>query len=101
MLQDLVKKVPIFKKCENDEFLSKVVQLLEPMQYLEGEVIMAEGDAGDSMYFVSQGELQVSAVGRNVGTLKDGDFFGEIALIFDTPRTATITSIGEEPPVPP
>ena len=55
--------------------------------------MIREGEGGDEMYFVSRGELSVIVGEKVVHTLKDGDFFGEVALMYDTPRTASITAI--------
>jgi CRP-like cAMP-binding protein len=61
-----------------------------------GEVVMRQGDMGDHLYVVDSGDLEVTATlnGRTsrLGDLRRGDFFGEIALLKGTPRTATITA---------
>ncbi|KAJ9450385.1 cAMP-dependent protein kinase regulatory subunit [Diplonema papillatum] len=90
VLDDIVRKVPMFQTCESDEFIREVVSALVPRSAAPGEVIITEGEGGDAMYFVSRGRLTVSIAGRTVFDLQDGDFFGEVALVYDTPRTATI-----------
>jgi hypothetical protein len=62
-----------------------------------GEDVFLQGDAGDRFYVISDGEADVVGDGRLVRTLGAGDCFGEIALLRDTPRTATVrarTSLG-------
>ncbi|MEZ4449165.1 MAG: ABC transporter transmembrane domain-containing protein [Nannocystaceae bacterium] len=62
----------------------------------EGEVVFREGDPADRLYVVARGALEVLIDGRpepRVRTLRDGDLFGEIALIKGTPRTATIRAM--------
>ena len=92
VLNDLIRKVPMFKFCKSDDFISKIVDCLVPRGYAAGDLIVEEGNGGDEMYFVSRGELHVTVGGVVINRMQDGDFFGEIALIFDTPRTATITA---------
>ena len=62
-----------------------------------GEVIVKQGDPGDSMFIISTGEVRatVDKQGQDipVATLKDGDFFGEMAVLSGEPRTATVTAV--------
>jgi YihY family inner membrane protein len=56
-----------------------------------GDVLFAEGDAGTSMYFVISGAVEISRHGQFIRVMKQGDYFGEMSMLLNSPRTATAT----------
>jgi CRP-like cAMP-binding protein len=92
--RELIQKVPLFEACKSDnEFINEVIKLLKPRICLPNSFIVRKGDTGTEMYFVLRGELNVvNNEQKVVTTLCDGSFFGEIALLEDTKRTASIVA---------
>lgn len=70
--------------------LESLAQALTPVRLQAGEEIFRQGDIGDRFYIVSDGEVEVVADGRVVNVTGPGGYFGEIALLRDVPRTATV-----------
>ena len=93
--QILIKKfmienanVPLFSNLEFAD-ITNIVKLLNVKPFKKDEIIIHEGSEGDAMYFIVEGSVLV--YNENVQVqLKEGDFFGEIALLKKTPRTATV-----------
>jgi voltage-gated potassium channel len=87
---NLVAKVPIFKDLDSGT-ISEIARLLVVKRFTRNEVIIKKGDRGDAMFFILDGDVDV-IIKKNQEPilLKKGDFFGEIALIKDVKRTATV-----------
>jgi CRP-like cAMP-binding protein len=88
---------PLFAGLEADT-LQALVENLELMQLDRGEHLFREGDPGDALYVIVEGEVSVQAEGPprvEMSRLGPGAFIGEVALMTDQPHTATVTALGE------
>ncbi|XP_012993910.2 cGMP-dependent protein kinase 2 isoform X2 [Esox lucius] len=74
----------------DDEQITMMVELLVAIDIKPGNNVIKEGTEGDSMYIVAAGELLVSQTGQNLRTLTCGDVFGELAILYNCKRTATV-----------
>jgi predicted MFS family arabinose efflux permease len=87
----LLGGVPIFAPLAGAT-LEHLAGRLVPITVEPGTEIVRQGAAGDRFYIVAEGELDVSADGGTLPSLGPGDYFGEIALLRDVPRTASVTA---------
>jgi MFS family permease len=75
--------------------LEQLAQLLSERSVSPGETIVRQGDAGDDFFLISAGRMRVTVDGAPAGELGPGEGFGEIALLRDVPRTATVEALEE------
>jgi MFS family permease len=87
----ILASVPIFAPLPGGS-LEHVAGRLVPLRLEPGTVIVREGDAGDRFYIVAEGEVDVTQSGAALTELGPGGYFGEIALLRDVARTATVTA---------
>ena len=88
---ELVARVPFFADT-GAIAISDIVDRLRSRSYPGGATVIRKGAAGDSMFFIVSGEVEVR-VGERTLALRDGDFFGEMALLDRKPRSADVTAL--------
>ena len=84
--------VSLFSACSQEE-LRKLSRRTTDIPIAEGHVLVKEGDRGLEFFVIVSGRAKVSRKGRKVGELGPGDFFGELALLIDSNRNATVTAV--------
>ena len=91
---DAVARVPLFSELNREE-IEQVARLFKLRSFADGETVAREGSGGGAFYLIESGEAVVTIAGQTRRTLGPGDYFGEIALIDEGARTATITAVTE------
>ena len=88
---ETLKKVPLFSSLENRD-LERFAESFKERRYSAGDTIASEGQGGVGFFVIGEGTAKVTVHGEDRGTLGPGDYFGEIALIDEGARTATVTA---------
>jgi len=88
---ELVQQVPMFQPL-SIAAKERVAGKLVPQSVAAGDVVIRAGERGDRFYIIADGTLEITGVGLRT-TADQGDYFGEIALLRDVPRTATVTAL--------
>jgi CRP/FNR family cyclic AMP-dependent transcriptional regulator len=88
---DVLRKVPLFADLD-DEDLAGLANQMKERRFSEGSPMTSEGSGGAGFFVMTDGSATVSVGGEARATLGPGDYFGEIALIDEGARTATVTA---------
>jgi CRP/FNR family cyclic AMP-dependent transcriptional regulator len=89
---DALAKAPLFAALSRQE-LGELAKATEDLEVEEGKTLTREGDLGREFFVIVDGDVSVTQDGNEIRRLGPGDFFGEIALIYDNARrTATVTA---------
>ena len=89
---DHLTQVPLFSACSKDE-LRKLARHTTDIPVAEGHVLCREGERGLEFFVIVSGLAKVSRKGRKVGEVGPGDFFGELSLLIESDRNATVTAL--------
>ncbi len=88
---ELIKGVPLFSQLGRGE-LDEVASIADEIDLSEGKELTVEGQPGREFFVIIEGDASVRQGDREINRLGAGDFFGEIALVEDRPRTATVVA---------
>ena len=91
---ELLERVPLFAGLDRRE-VEQIARLFKERRFSKGDTVVMEGSGGAAFFLIDSGEATISVHGSERGTLRQGDYFGEIALIDEGPRSATITASTE------
>jgi CRP-like cAMP-binding protein len=91
---DTLRRVPLFEELDDAE-LQSLADSMNEANVPAGATVTAEGGPGDGFFVIDQGEAEVTVGGESRGTMAAGDYFGEIALLLGSSRTATVTASTE------
>jgi CRP-like cAMP-binding protein len=92
-----LRKVPLFSNLK-DKDLATIESLVKERKYARGEIILRQGEEGIGLFIIKKGKVKVSktlASGKtiDIAVHSDGEYFGELAMLDNKPRTATVTAI--------
>jgi CRP/FNR family cyclic AMP-dependent transcriptional regulator len=88
---ELLRQVPLFSDLDQRE-LQDIASAMKSRTFSSGQEIAVEGESGVGFFVIEDGQAKVTVGGDEVRTLGPGDYFGEVALITQGPRTATVTA---------
>ena len=86
---DVLKKVPLFAGLDDRE-LGQIAATMRERRFSTGDTVTQEGAGGAGFFIVEEGEADVSVEGNQRGSISAGDYFGEIALLTGSDRTARV-----------
>jgi CRP/FNR family cyclic AMP-dependent transcriptional regulator len=88
---DVLKKVPLFSGLDQRE-LEQIASTMRERRFSAGDTVTQEGAGGAGFFVIEEGEAEVSVEGESRGSIGPGSYFGEIALLTGSDRTATLTA---------
>lgn len=88
---ELIKRVPLFAGLSKKE-LEQIASIADEIDLREGKELTTQGKSAREFFVLLEGSVDVTKDGQRINQLGDGDFFGEIALVSRSPRTATVTA---------
>ena len=90
----MLKRVPLFGRCSRRQ-LADIGAITYEKEFPAGTELVREGESGGSFFVLLDGAADIFSRGEKIGSAKAGDFFGEIALLAHSPRTASVTATSQ------
>lgn len=89
--EQFLKEVSLFRTLDRRQ-LERLANSITERTYTAGESIVKENDAANALYLIVEGQVRVHKGGTDLNTLGAGDYFGEMALLDEFPRSASVTA---------
>ncbi len=90
--EDFLARVPIFGSCTPEEIVA-ITGVAQDSHFDPGQIIVTQGTPGQAFYLVLSGRVEILRDNRSLGAFGSGDFFGEMSLLDQAPRSATIRAL--------
>jgi hypothetical protein len=92
LTKDLIQNVPLFKYC-SPALRNALLLALQPQIFAPGTHVVREGEKGKEIFFISTGEVEILSSGRRLGKLEGGDYFGDLSMLLNENRTASVRAV--------
>ncbi len=89
---EFLAKVPLFASCTPEE-IERIASAAQENDFDAGQLIITQGTPGQAFYLTLSGRVEILRDGRSLGAYGPGDFFGEMSLLDNAPRSATIRAL--------
>lgn len=92
--EEFLARVPIFGNCSAEE-IRAITAVAQESHFHPGQIIVTQGTPGQAFYLILAGRVEILRDNRSLGAFGQGDFFGEMSLLDQAPRSATIRALDE------